>query len=191
MKIEAGNNVFVLDFKGDSNEEERVFLEVSKQMIDKRLGTEPVKESTVEVKPIEVKTIEVKAPEVKVPASTVNPPTELLVGQPRKKYDSVREFLEAQERRLIVGECDCEKVYHFWVDDPNQKEFKFKCHRCGEEKVIAMDDLVPANYKCEDCGKQSSFWMEPSQSVAIDCVACKHEIDMYYHDKKKIMTNII
>lgn len=186
MKIEAGNNIFVLDFKGNSNEEERVFLEVSKQMIDKRLGAKPVKESVIAVNPFDAVTNEVKVPE-----STVNPSTDSPVKQQRQKYNSVREFLEAQERRLIVGECDCEKVYHFWVDDPNQKEFKFTCHRCGEEKVINMDDLVPATYKCKECGKQSSFWMEPSQSVAIDCIGCKAEIDMYYHDKNKIMTNSI
>ena len=34
MKIEAGNNVFVLDFNGKENEDEKVFLEVAKYMIN-------------------------------------------------------------------------------------------------------------------------------------------------------------
>lgn len=184
MKIEAGNNVFVLGFNGKVNEEEKVFLETAKQMIDKRLGVE-LSEGITETEQLAVMAVNEK----RESQSTVAPRTSQELRQTRQKFNSVKEYLESQERRLIVGECECEKVYHFWVDDPNQKEFKFTCNRCEEEKVINMNDLVPATYKCSECGKQSSFWMEPSQAVAIDCIGCRAEIDMYYHDKKKIMTN--
>ena len=206
MKIEAGNNVFVLDFNGKANEDEKVFLEVAKYMIDKKLGVQPTEECPTEIKPIIVH--EVNTPIVQViqeeqgGCRTVSPhevkekevedkAVKMTVTnkQPRQKFSSVKEFLEAQERRLVIGACECEKDFHFWIDDPNQKELRFTCKRCEEDKVINLDDLVPATYKCNECGKQASFWMEPAQAVAIDCVSCKAEIDMYYHDKKKIMTN--
>lgn len=206
MKIEAGNNVFVLDFNGKANEDEKVFLEVAKYMIDKKLGGQPTEECPTEIKPIIVH--EVNTPIVQViqeeqgGCRTVSPhevkekeveakvvKTTVTNKQPRQKFSSVKEFLEAQERRLVIGACECEKDFHFWIDDPNQKELRFTCKRCEEDKVIHLDDLVPATYKCNECGKQASFWMEPAQAVAIDCVSCKAEIDMYYHDKKKIMTN--
>ena len=199
MKIEAGNNVFVLDFNGKANEDEKVFLEVAKYMIDKKLGVQPTEECPTEIKPIIVH--EVNTPIVQViqeeqeGCRTVSPhevkvvKTTVTNKQPRQKFSSVKEFLEAQERRLVIGACECEKDFHFWIDDPNQKELRFTCKRCEEDKVINLDDLVPATYKCNECGKQASFWMEPAQAVAIDCVSCKAEVDMYYHDKKKIMTN--
>lgn len=206
MKIEAGNNVFVLDFNGKANEDEKVFLEVAKYMIDKKLGVQPTEECPTEIKPIIVH--EVNTPIVQViqeeqeGCRTVSPhevkekeveakvvKTTVTNKQPRQKFSSVKEFLEAQERRLVIGACECEKDFHFWIDDPNQKELRFTCKRCEEDKVINLDDLVPATYKCNECGKQALFWMEPAQAVAIDCVSCKAEIDMYYHDKKKIMTN--
>lgn len=206
MKIEAGNNVFVLDFNGKANEDEKVFLEVAKYMIDKKLGGQPTEECPTEIKPIIVH--EVNTPIVQViqeeqgGCRTVSPhevkekeveakvvKTTVTNKQPRQKFSSVKEFLEAQERRLVIGVCECEKDFHFWIDDPNQKELRFTCKRCEEDKVIHLDDLVPATYKCNECGKQASFWMEPAQVVAIDCVSCKAEVDMYYHDKKKIMTN--
>lgn len=206
MKIEAGNNVFVLDFNGKANEDEKVFLEVAKYMIDKKLGVQPTEECPTEIKPIIVH--EVNTPIVQViqeeqeGCRTVSPhevkekeveakvvKTTVTNKQPRQKFSSVKEFLEAQERRLVIGACECEKDFHFWIDDPNQKELRFTCKRCEEDKVIHLDDLVPATYKCNECGKQASFWMEPAQAVAIDCVSCKAEVDMYYHDKKKIMTN--
>lgn len=206
MKIEAGNNVFVLDFNGKANEDEKVFLEVAKYMIDKKLGVQPTEEHVTEIKPIivhEVNTPIVHAiQEEQETCRTVSPhevknqkgeakvvKTTVTNKQPRQKFSSVKEFLEAQERRLVIGACECEKDFHFWIDDPNQKELRFTCKRCEEDKVIHLDDLVPATYKCNDCGKQASFWMEPAQAVAIDCVSCKAEVDMYYHDKKKMMTN--
>ena len=206
MKIEAGNNVFVLDFNGKENEDDKVFLEVVKYMIEKKLGVQPTEECATEIKPIiahEVNTPivqaiqeeqggcrtvsphEVKEKEVETKAVKIT----VTNKQPWQKFNSVKEFLEAQERRLVIGVCECEKDFHFWIDDPNQKELRFTCKRCEEDKVIHLDDLVPATYKCNDCGKQASFWMEPAQAVAIDCVSCKAEVDMYYHDKKKIMTN--
>lgn len=206
MKIEAGNNVFVLDFNGKANEDEKVFLEVAKYMVDKKLGVQPTEERVTEIKPIIVH--EVNTPIVQVieeeqeGCRTVSPhemknqegeakvvKTTVTNKQTGQKFNSVKEFLEAQERRLVIGVCECEKDFHFWIDDPNQKELRFTCKRCEEAKVINLDDLVPATYKCKDCGKQASFWMEPAQAVAIDCVSCKAEVDMYYHDKKKIMTN--
>lgn len=206
MKIEAGNNVFVLDFNGKANEDEKVFLEVAKYMIDKKLGGQPTEECPTEIKPIIVH--EVNTPIVQViqeeqgGCRTVSPhevkekeveakvvKTTVTNKQPRQKFSSVKEFLEAQERRLVIGACECEKDFHLWIDEPNQKELRFTCKRCEEDKVIHLDDLVPATYKCNECGKQASFWMEPAQAVAIDCVSCKAEVDMYYHDKKKIMTN--
>lgn len=194
MKIEAGNNVFVLDFNGSVNEEEQAFLEVAKYMIDKKLDVKPVEKKTIilpketiqpSVDGVLIKTNVVPKKQNQIESTNINDK----VQQSRQKYDSVREFLESQERRLVIGECECEKDFHFWIDDPNQKELRFTCKRCGEEKVVNLDDLVPATYKCDECGKQSSFWMEAAQAVAIDCVSCKAEIDMYYHDKKKIMTN--
>lgn len=201
MKIEAGNNVFVLDFNGKANEDDKVFLEVAKYMIEKRLGVQPTEECATEIKPIIAH--EVNTPIVQViqeeqeACRNINPheveakavKTTVTNKQPGQKFNSVKEFLEAQERRLVIGACECEKDFHFWIDDPNQKELRFTCKRCEETKVINLDDLVPATYKCNECGKQASFWMEPAQAVAIDCVSCKAEIDMYYHDKKKIMTN--
>lgn len=206
MKIEAGNNVFVLDFNGKANEDEKVFLEVAKYMIEKKLGVQPTEECATEIKPIiahEVNTPIVHAiREVQEACKTVDPhevknqeveakavKTTVTNKQSGQKFNSVKEFLEAQERRLVIGVCECEKDFHFWIDDPNQKELRFTCKRCEEDKVIHLDDLVPATYKCKECGKQASFWMEPAQAVAIDCVSCKAEVDMYYHDKKKIMTN--
>ena len=206
MKIEAGNNVFVLDFNRKENEDEKVFLEVAKYMIDKKLGVQPTEECATEIKPIiahEVNTSIVHAiREVQEACKAVGPhevknqegeskavKTTVTNKQPGQKFNSVKEFLEAQERRLVIGVCECEKDFHFWIDDPNQKELRFTCKRCEEDKVIHLDDLVPATYKCNECGKQASFWMEPAQAVAIDCVNCKAEVDMYYHDKKKIMTN--
>lgn len=206
MKIEAGNNVFVLDFNGKANEDEKVFLEVAKYMIDKKLGVQPTEECATEIKPIivpEVNTTIVHAIQEEQEACRIVSPhevknqegeakavkTTVTNKQPGQKFNSVKEFLEAQERRLVIGVCECEKDFHFWIDDPNQKELRFTCKRCEEDKVIHLDDLVPATYKCNECGKQASFWMEPAQAVAIDCVSCKAEVDMYYHDKKKIMTN--
>lgn len=170
-------------------------------MIDKKLGVPSVEECVTEIKPIIVQ--EVKTPVVQaIQEDQVSPhevknqegeakvvKTTVTNKQPGQKFSSVKEFLEAQERRLVIGVCECEKDFHFWIDDPNQKELRFTCKRCEEDKVIHLDDLVPATYKCNECGKQASFWMEPAQAVAIDCVSCKAEVDMYYHDKKKIMTN--
>lgn len=206
MKIEAGNNVFVLDFNGKANEDEKVFLEVAKYMIDKKLGVQPTEEHVTEIKPIIVHEVNtpivhaiqeeqetcrtVSSHEVKNQEGEAKAvKTTVANKQLGQKFNSVKEFLEAQERRLVIGVCECEKDFHFWIDDPNQKELRFTCKRCEEDKVIHLDDLVPATYKCNDCGKQASFWMEPAQAVAIDCVSCKAEVDMYYHDKKKIMTN--
>lgn len=206
MKIEAGNNVFVLDFNRKENEDEKVFLEVAKYMIDKKLGVQPTEECATEIKPIiahEVNTSIVHAiREVQEACKAVGPhevknqegeakavKTTVTNKQSGQKFNSVKEFLEAKERRLVIGVCECEKDFHFWIDDPNQKELRFTCKRCEEDKVIHLDDLVPATYKCNECGKQASFWMEPAQAVAIDYVNCKAEVDMYYHDKKKIMTN--
>lgn len=206
MKIEAGNNVFVLDFNGKANEDDKVFLEVAKYMIEKRLGVQPTEECVTEIKPIiahEVNTPIVQVIQEEQEACRAVSPhdvkhqevetkavkTTITNKQPGQKFNSVKEFLEAQERRLVIGVCECEKDFHFWIDDPNQKELRFTCKRCEEDKVIHLDELVPATYKCNECGKQASFWMEPAQAVAIDCVSCKAEVDMYYHDKKKIMTN--
>ncbi|MDY3369046.1 hypothetical protein, partial [Zhenhengia yiwuensis] len=175
MKIEAGNNVFVLDFNGKANEDEKVFLEVAKYMIDKKLGGQPTEECPTEIKPIIVH--EVNTPIVQViqeeqgGCRTVSPhevkekeveakvvKTTVTNKQPRQKFSSVKEFLEAQERRLVIGACECEKDFHLWIDEPNQKELRFTCKRCEEDKVIHLDDLVPATYKCNECGKQASFW---------------------------------
>lgn len=194
MKIEAGNNVFVLDFNGSVNQEEQAFLEVAKYMIDKKLDIKSVEENVTllpkeTIRPsaeaVLIKTDVAPKKQNQIENTNINNK----VQQSRQKYDSVRGFLESQERRLVIGECECKKDFHFLIDDPNQKELRFICKHCGEEKVVNLDDLVPATYKCDKCGKQSSFWMEAAQAVAIDCVSCKAEIDMYYHDKKKIMTN--
>ena len=138
MKIEAGNNVFVLDFNGKANEDEKVFLEVAKYMIDKKLGVQPTEEHVTEIKPIivhEVNTPIVHAiQEEQEACKTVSShevknqegeakavKTTVTNKQPRQKFSSVKEFLEAQERRLVIGACECEKDFHFWIDDPNQK----------------------------------------------------------------------
>lgn len=165
MKIEAGNNVFVLDFNGKANEDDKVFLEVAKYMIEKKLGVQPTEECATEIKPIIVH--EANIPIVQViqeeqeACRNINPheveakavKTTVTNKQPGQKFNSVKEFLEAQERRLVIGACECEKDFHFWIDDPNQKELRFTCKRCEETKVINLDDLVPATYKCNECGK--------------------------------------
>lgn len=190
MKIESGNNVFILNFN-ESNKEEEVFLEVAKCMIEKKLDTKKVTEVVCN----QPSTVTVSEPVVQLThePKTITPekPYKDLACQPKQFYSTAREFLESQERKLVLGTCECEKDFHVWIDDPNQKEVKHKCKRCGEEKVIPVEDLVPATYTCEECGKKASFWMEANQSVAISCGKCFSEIDMYWHDKKKVMTNEI
>ena len=108
MKLEAGNNVFILGFNGKVNEEEKIFLETAKQMIDKRLGVELL-EGITETEQLAVMAVNEK----RESQSTVAPRTSQELRQTRQKFNSVKEYLESQERRLIVGECECEKSISF------------------------------------------------------------------------------
>lgn len=174
MEIKTSEDSIILNLPKDMEKE--AFLKLSSELI--KLANPVTKHVDEYV---------TKEPEIK---------TEHIVLQERPKqaeYKAMnpRDFLSSQDNKLVIGKCECGETYaiKLYEDALKRDHYNFVCKHCEEQNVIEVRELVPATYNCPNCRAKATFWTTAGIETSVACKGCDCEIDLFYNEKKKIMTN--
>ena len=109
------------------------------------------------------------------------------LGIEKAREFDLRAFLERQEKKFVIGRCDCGHNYCLVISPTNRPLYYFGCKSCDKQHVLDLRTLIPASYKCPHCKTKSTFWAERTDILSVDCKCCNDEIILIYDEKKQAL----